>query len=203
MRQNKLSYLLFLSIIMMLVASACSSSEASAEDEHMDDEDHAMADMGHMHVDPPEEFASLENPFSGDHEAIEAGEAIFQTNCVPCHGPEGKGDGPSAEALDPKPANLSDGAMMKMMSDGYMFWRVSKGGQVDPFDSAMPAWETSLTEEQRWQVISFARTLPGDDEEGMHEDEHMEEGEHMHEDEHMEEDGMHEEEHMEEGGSSG
>lgn len=186
MRQNRLSFLLFLSVIMMLVASACSGSEATAEDGHMDDEDHAMADMDHMHVDPPDEFASLDNPFSGDHEAIEAGETIFQTNCVPCHGPEGKGDGPSAEALDPKPVNLSDGTMMNMLSDGYLFWRVSKGGQVDPFNSAMPAWETSLTEEQRWEVISYVRTLSGDD------------GEHMEEDDHA-----HEEEHMEEGGSSG
>jgi hypothetical protein len=56
--------------------------------------------------------------------------------------------------LDPKPATLADGVMMNELSDGYLFWRVSKGGAMEPFNSAMPAWESGLTEEQRWQVIS-------------------------------------------------
>ncbi|MGB3713137.1 MAG: hypothetical protein WA996_01790, partial [Candidatus Promineifilaceae bacterium] len=61
--------------------------------------------------------------------------------------------------LDPKPANLSDSEMMHDLSDGYLFWRVSKGGYLEPFNSHMPPWESWLTEEQRWQVISYVRTL--------------------------------------------
>ncbi|RMD99550.1 MAG: cytochrome c, partial [Bacteroidetes bacterium] len=118
--------------------------------------------MAHTHAKTPEEFASLENPFANDQEAIEAGKAIYETNCVACHGAEGMGDGPAAESLDPKPAMLADGAMMGDLSDGYLFWRVSKGGQMEPFNSAMPAWEAGLTEEQRWQVISYVRTLADD-----------------------------------------
>jgi mono/diheme cytochrome c family protein len=116
-------------------------------------------DMDHGHVEAPDEFASLTNPFAGDAEAVAAGKVIFETSCATCHGPEGMGDGPAAEALDPKPASLADGAMMNDLSDGYLFWRVSKGGAMEPFNSAMPPWETGFTEEQRWQVISFVRTL--------------------------------------------
>jgi hypothetical protein len=172
----------FLSVVLisigLLIFVAACSSEASdevvednlMEDEHMEDEhmeDEHMEDengdqmdqMDHMHVDPPDEFAGLTNPLADDTVALTAGKDIFEVNCATCHGPEGAGDGPSAAGLDPKPANLSDGEMMPTMNDGYLFWRVSKGGSVEPFNSAMPAWETVLTEEQRWQVISYVRTL--------------------------------------------
>ena len=36
-----------------------------------------------------------------------AGDAVWAGYCEACHGPEGKGDGPAAAALDPKPADLS------------------------------------------------------------------------------------------------
>lgn len=169
---------LLLGLVIMFLLAACGSSEAETEEEHLDDDDHALAEMDHEHVDPPDEFASLTNPFEGDHEAIEAGEVIFQTNCATCHGPEGQGDGPAAEGLDPKPAKLADGAMMGMLSDGYVFWRVSKGGAMEPFNSAMPSWEAAFSEEERWQVISFVRTLADGG------GEHMDEGEHVDENEH-------------------
>jgi cytochrome c553 len=124
-----------------------------AESEHDDQ-------MAHMvHVDPPDEFSSLTNPFAGDQTAIAAGQEIYEINCATCHGPEGAGDGPGAVGLDPKPANLGDSDMMHELSDGYLLWRVSKGGAIEPFNSVMPAWEQGLTEEQRWQVISYVRTL--------------------------------------------
>ena len=63
-------------------------------------------------------------------------------------GAEGAGDGVAAVGLDPKPANLGDSEMMSTLTDGYLFWRVSKGGAMEPFNSAMPAWDPGLTEEQ-------------------------------------------------------
>ncbi len=172
-------------ILLLLSACGGSSSETAdagnddehVEDEHMEGEDehmegdheheegedeHMEGDMGHMHVDPPEEFADLTNPFAGDADALAAGQAIFETNCVTCHGTEGHGDGPGATGLDPKPADLGDHEMMEMMSDGYLFWRVSKGGAGDPFNSAMPVWENTLSEDQRWQVITYVRSFTED-----------------------------------------
>jgi mono/diheme cytochrome c family protein len=49
--------------------------------------------------------------------------------------------------------------MLDSLSDGYLFWRVSEGGMMAPFNSAMPAWKTTLSEEQRWHVISYVRLL--------------------------------------------
>jgi mono/diheme cytochrome c family protein len=48
---------------------------------------------------------------------------------------------------------------------------------MEPFNSAMPTWETSLTEEQRWQVISYVRTLADGDQMNM-DSEHADDEEH-------------------------
>ncbi len=206
---KRILFLLVLAAALALV-TACGGASADTEaeeaqtvsadehdDEHMDD--HTAA---HIHADPPDEFASMTNPMAGHDEAIAAGQALFTTNCVTCHGPEGKGDGEGGVNLDPKPANLADSAMMADMSDGYLFWRISKGGAFEPFNSAMPSWEQTFTEEQRWQLVSYVRTLSGDDhhdEEMGHEDEaeHLEEDHQEGEDQHEGEEAHMEDEHME------
>ena len=130
-----------------LLLAACGGTSQPATDEQ------------HGHVEPPAEYADLTNPFDDDHEAIEAGEVIYQANCAACHGSEGAGDGPVAEGLDPKPSNFTDTHMMEELSDGYLFWRASEGGAFEPFNSGMPAWKGILSEEERWQVTSFIRSL--------------------------------------------
>jgi len=148
MNRSRLPFLLIMGFFALWL-TACSGPEAAEPEMPME----------HDHEEPPEEFASLLSPFSESQDVIEAGAEIFKLNCATCHGLEGGGDGPAAAALDPKPATLADSVMMLELSDGYLFWRVSKGGQVEPFDSAMPAWEAALTEDQRWQVIAYIRTL--------------------------------------------
>jgi mono/diheme cytochrome c family protein len=137
----------------VLLITACShTADASTGTD-------AGSEADHMHPNVPAEFADLVNPFAENEKAIVAGAETYKILCATCHGPEGKGDGPGAAALDPKPADLSDGMMMGEMSDGYLFWRVSKGGVGEPFNSAMPPWENVLAEEQRWNVISYIRSL--------------------------------------------
>jgi mono/diheme cytochrome c family protein len=205
MNKKILFFFVSLSAVMLIAACGGASSDGEAKepqvasadeqnDEHMDDHD-AM----HIHADPPDEFAALTNPEAEHEEAIAAGQELFTIHCVTCHGPEGRGDGEGGVNLDPKPANLADGAMMGGLSDGYLFWRISKGGAFEPFNSAMPAWEQAFTEEQRWQLVSYLRTLSADDQ---HEDEmdHEGEAEHLEEDNHREAEDQHEgeEQHMDE-----
>jgi cytochrome c553 len=131
-------------------------AEEQVEEEHVEGDEH---EADHEHVDVPEDYEGLTNPFAGNTEAIAAGAEIFATNCATCHGDTGMGDGPAAVGLDPKPASLADPDMVADLSDGYFFWRISEGGAMEPFNSAMPVWETVLSEDQIWQVVTFIRSL--------------------------------------------
>lgn len=152
-------------VVCAFLIPACSSggeSEGAANQEPMVEEqldDPEEEEVTRVYVDPPDEFAGLTNPFAGDVDAITLGKEIYEDKCLECHGPEGAGDGPRSVNLNPKPVDLADSTEMADRNDGYLFWRVTKGGLMEPFNSGMKAWEMALTEEQRWQVISYIRTF--------------------------------------------
>lgn len=176
---------------LIVLITACGATTQAAGDEH-----HAGEEIDHEHAEAPAEFDGLTNPLAGDAAAVTAGQVIYETNCATCHGQTGHGDGPAAESLDPKPASLANAAMMNEMTDGYLFWRVSKGGQMDPFNSAMPAWGKTLTDKQIWQAISYVRTLSNGQTEMHGTDEHHEDVGAEH-DEHHEDVGTEHDEHHE------
>ncbi len=99
----------------------------------------------------PAEYAGLTNPL--DAEAASKGAEVFKTNCEMCHGPEGHGDGPAGQALDPRPRNLAQ--LQTKAGDDFLFWRIREGKP----GTSMVAWKGILTDEQIWQVISFLHTL--------------------------------------------
>jgi mono/diheme cytochrome c family protein len=55
-------------------------------------------------------------------------ENIFATRCATCHGTSGKGDGPAAVALNPKPRNYTDDAWQKSVSDEQIKKTIVGGG---------------------------------------------------------------------------
>lgn len=87
--------------------------------------------------------------------AANAGRGIYQQNCATCHGTHGLGNGPNARALAKKPANFSR-PFYKDYDDVTWFWRVSEGVP----GTRMPKWGKLLTEEQRWYLVAFLKTLP-------------------------------------------
>lgn len=107
--------------------------------------------------EPPGEYSNAVNPYEGDTEAITEGQALYQQNCVSCHGTTGQGDGPAASALEPKPVNL--GLVQSTVSDGYLAWRITEGGLMEPFRSVMPAWKGILNEDKTWKVVAYIRTF--------------------------------------------
>jgi mono/diheme cytochrome c family protein len=106
---------------------------------------------------PPAQYAGKTNPMANDQAAADAGKQIFDTNCSSCHGADAKGDGPAAVSLNPSPADLAD--LQSNFSDAYIFWRISEGGSLPPFNSQMPTWKSTLSEDQIWQVVTYLRTF--------------------------------------------
>ncbi len=107
----------------------------------------------------PADFKNKKNALNGNADAIKAGEGLFKAQCVSCHGAEADGNSDAGKALKPQAGNLR-AADFQAMSDGYIYWRITKGGiGANISGSAMQAFETNLSEDQRWQVIAYLRSL--------------------------------------------
>lgn len=63
---------------------------------------------------------------------------IFATRCTPCHGPEGRGDGPASATLDPKPRNFHDKTWHGSIDDAYIEKIIKFGGAAVGKSPAMP-----------------------------------------------------------------
>ncbi|MBI3245449.1 MAG: c-type cytochrome [Deltaproteobacteria bacterium] len=87
---------------------------------------------------------------------VMAGQAVYDTLCVSCHGIYGRGDGLMAPALSPRPRDLTDPLYQKHVSDEALFRIVSDG------QGAMPSTTDILSVKERRAVIAFIRLLaPG------------------------------------------
>ena len=101
----------------------------------------------------PEEAKLRKNPIQSSPAALDAARAIYLDKCVQCHGETGKGDGPDAAMYYPSPASLIDAKRMSGVTDGELFYEISQGRKP------MPSFKKRLTEEQRWQLVLFVRSL--------------------------------------------
>jgi mono/diheme cytochrome c family protein len=88
-----------------------------------------------------------------------AGKADYQIFCASCHGPNGDGDGPVAQALEPKPARHSDGNFMNSLEDKYLFKVIKFGGASVGKSPMMAPVGGSLSDQQIRNVIAFIRSL--------------------------------------------
>lgn len=112
--------------------------------------------MERFHGAPiPEEYAGLTNPVTADQASLDAGRQTYSILCASCHGDDGLGEGAAGQALNPPPAPVA--RTSRMVSDAYLFWRISEGGAA--FDSAMPPWKDVLDEQQRWDVINYLHRM--------------------------------------------
>lgn len=132
----------------------------------------APAALRSVHPAPPDRIqfrgetmvlSRLSNPLreEGDlEEHVAQGARVYVENCVPCHGDRLDGQGHFAPAFDPTPIDLTSGGNLPQLSESFVFWRIAKGGpglppEGTPWNSAMPAWEDVLTEEEIWSVVLF------------------------------------------------
>lgn len=64
---------------------------------------------------------------------------LFKTRCVPCHGDSGKGNGPGAAALNPKPRNYTDAKWQESVKDEDIKKTILYGGAAVGKSPNMPA----------------------------------------------------------------
>jgi mono/diheme cytochrome c family protein len=83
----------------------------------------------------------------------------YQTFCVKCHGPEGKGDGPGAAALKTKPRNFNDCARMKGITDDTLFKVIKNGGAANGLSADMPAWSQGFEDDEIHGLVDYVRAF--------------------------------------------
>ncbi|WP_089719171.1 CopD family protein [Candidatus Entotheonella palauensis] len=96
----------------------------------------------------------IKNPLPRETQVVERGAALFLTHCSVCHGQTGRGNGPAAAGLNPQPANLTS-PHVDDHTDGDIFWWLNYGIA----GSAMPSFQDTLSDTERWELIRFIRSL--------------------------------------------
>lgn len=102
--------------------------------------------------DAPATAGKVSNPVASNASSIAAGKIIYTKNCYDCHGKKGKGDGPKSGDLDKGPKDFTK-AIFQDQSDGALYWKITEGRKP------MPSFKKDLSNEQRWQVVNYVRTL--------------------------------------------
>jgi cytochrome c len=88
------------------------------------------------------------------------GAETYKLYCLPCHGEKGKGDGVAAAALNPKPRDFTDKALMATIPDKQVFTAIKDGGAAVGKSPLMIAWGAILVEDQKiHDVAAYVRSL--------------------------------------------
>ncbi|HEX9015772.1 MAG TPA: cytochrome c [Chloroflexota bacterium] len=107
---------------------------------------------GEEPVYPGVDGKDLKNPVSNDQASFARGKNLFNTFCIPCHGLQGKGNGPVASAYSPQPADLT-AARVQGLTDGDIFLRITNGF------STMPYFRKQLQPNERWDIVNYVRSF--------------------------------------------
>lgn len=105
---------------------------------------------------PPPSAAQAGNPVSDTAESVARGHDLYLANCAACHGTSGTGDGLTAAGWVPGPGDLS--LSVPTRTDGELAYLIASGTVA----TRMPAFSTTLTENDRWDLVNYLRAAwPG------------------------------------------
>ena len=101
----------------------------------------------------PEAAKKVTNPVPANETTLKTAKDTYMEYCAQCHGDTGKGDGHEAAMYKTKPADFTDAHMMSEMTDGEIYYKMTEGRRP------MPSFKKTLTEEQRWMLVSYVKTF--------------------------------------------
>ena len=88
------------------------------------------------------------NPIESTPQSIARGQNLYTQNCSSCHGINGDGKGPNAPSLAVAPADFR--LHIPYHQDTFFFNVITNG-----LGTIMPAWGTTISEEDRWNIINY------------------------------------------------
>ncbi len=81
----------------------------------------------------------------------------YQRYCQKCHGEQGKGDGPGAAMLNPKPRDYTDCKTMQSKKDEDLFKVIKDGGDSMGLSADMQPFGGNLSDDEIHQLVKFVR----------------------------------------------
>lgn len=83
----------------------------------------------------------------------------YQSYCTKCHGDSGKGDGPGAAMLKPKPRDYTDCKTMKGKTDEQLFKVIKEGGDSAGLSADMQPFGGNLSDEEIHELVQYVRSF--------------------------------------------
>lgn len=80
---------------------------------------------------------------------------LYETTCAACHGAKGRGDGPTGQALQPKPADFT--TTLKGKDEVYLTKVITEGGASVGKSPMMPAYQGVFSDEQIQSLIRYVK----------------------------------------------
>ena len=115
----------------------------------IDEENQAMTILGDMTMD----LKQVNNPTVDFDSSIKRGKDVFIKNCAKCHGLNGNGYGVVAHGFATWPRQLWAWYKADSAADSYLYWIIENG------KSDMPPWGLVLSEDARWDLINYIKTI--------------------------------------------
>ena len=103
----------------------------------------------------PEAAEEAKNPIPPNAETLVHARGIYNDHCARCHGINGDGKRPPGTMYLylTQPTDFTDTKIMDAMTDGEIFWKITIGNRP------MPSYKNQLSENDRWELVSFLRTF--------------------------------------------
>jgi len=90
---------------------------------------------------------------------VDEGRQVYNQVCTTCHGEKGDGKGPAGAALNPPPRDFTKGDFKYGGTDEDIFAVITEGAAVKGGSPSMAAWGAVYSEQQRWSLVKYIRTL--------------------------------------------
>jgi mono/diheme cytochrome c family protein len=116
-------------------------------------QDRAVAATQGEELKIPDEAVKMVNPVKATAVGLAHAKKVFGYNCSMCHGKDGDGQGDLAEQMKLKLKDWRDPASLKDVTDGELFYIISKGkGQ-------MPAGAQQMKPDEIWTMVLYVRSF--------------------------------------------
>ncbi len=93
------------------------------------------------------------NPVTADGDSMARGSDLYLANCASCHGVDGNGSGPTSAGMLPAPRPLD--RTVRTSTDSQLAYLITSGVA----GTQMPAFATSLSENDRWDLVNYLRSV--------------------------------------------